>query len=498
MEHQEGMSAFQSPLLKWLFDGTGVVLAPFMFFLTAMLSPFLPTTKDLRHPYKLLLQKIIAVPFYFLGVVVLLLPMIVAYCIRSILHQFRSPFCISYNANSATCQQKGSQYSIATANVCLLPEIMAKFNNLDKTSQRAKLIGERICIDQSNFTDIVEPGTDVNIQTALESSEISSGTSSKNQPDDLQSASIDNKKGIIRTCFPQLDFICLQETFDRDYSKIILSELHKTYPWIVHDVGYSGPRLNYCGLNSGLMLCSRYRILNVRFKPFSASCGFCVITGKGLLMVKVCLSDAEDENRKVGYVFNTHLQAFQGDKPVVESQLSEIEKWTVEFRDDTYSTGDSVVFDVLCGDFNIDNMSPGEAHLARHELFNTYIDICRERPGKDYDWTIGTEMRASMLHDDVVATPEGLKLALEDPYLRQQYIIDADLETATMESIYNATVQIDKQGNLILSPVGGRRRIDFLLYRNENPIEIKEYAFVTRLALLTDHIPVAMTFTGLL
>ena len=82
----------------------------------------------------------------------------------------------------------------------------------------------------------------------------------------------------------------------------------------------------------------------------------------------------------------------------------------------------------------------------------------------------GTELRASLLHDKSISTPEGLKAALEDPYLRQHYVKDADLQTATMDSIYNAEVKVDTHGNLVLSPVGGRRRIDVVLYRNDCPV----------------------------
>ncbi|KAH3722410.1 hypothetical protein DPMN_065369 [Dreissena polymorpha] len=45
----------------------------------------------------------------------------------------------------------------------------------------------------------------------------------------------------------------------------------------------------------------------------------------------------------------------------------------------------------------------------------------------------GTELRSFLLHDKSISTPEGLKAALEDPYLRQHYVIDADLQTATMD-----------------------------------------------------------------
>lgn len=81
-------------------------------------------------------------------------------------------------------------------------------------------------------------------------------------------------------------------------------------------------------------------------------------------------------------------------------------------------------------------------------------------------------MRNPFLHDEAISTPEGLKAALEDPYMRQHYILDADLETATMDTIYNAKVKKDEHGNVLLTPVGGRRRIDVVLYRKQTPVVI--------------------------
>ncbi|KAL4234906.1 hypothetical protein ACF0H5_006547 [Mactra antiquata] len=183
-----------------------------------------------------------------------------------------------------------------------------------------------------------------------------------------------------------------------------------------------------------------------------------------------------------------------GTNEIVNHQLAQIADWSTLFIEQTTRDCDKIMFDVICGDFNIDNMSPGEAHMARHDLFDTYDDVCRERSGKDHPWTIGTEMRNPYLHDDVVSTPEGLKTVLEDPYLRQHYIIDADLETATMDTIYNAKIKKDNDGNVLLSPVGGRRRIDVVLFKKQVPVDVTNYSFVTRLAKLTDHIPVAATF----
>lgn len=75
-------------------------------------------------------------------------------------------------------------------------------------------------------------------------------------------------------------------------------------------------------------------------------------------MVKVLL-EKTSKGTKVGYIFNTHLQAYQGETPIIQKQLDEVQLWTKEFRAMTSGQGDIVTFDILCGDFNLDNISPG-------------------------------------------------------------------------------------------------------------------------------------------
>ena len=84
-----------------------------------------------------------------------------------------------------------------------------------------------------------------------------------------------------------------------------------------------------------------------------------------------------------------------------------------------------------------------------------------------YAFLTGTEGRQRLLHDPLVSTPNGLKHVLEDPILLQNYFVDADWKSATMSLMYTLPDK-DPDGNIIPSPVGGRRRIDFLLHRKED------------------------------
>lgn len=288
----EGHSPFPNLVLQVLFNVAEFILRLFIYCLTGAAGPFLPTTVEENHAYYLGIQKLLIVPIYSVGLVLLLLPMLLAFLVRNVLHQFRRPFCLSVRKDMTSARAK-SALSVATANLCLMPELLSKFNNLDKTAFRATQIGERLVIDQTHYTGMMD--------SCLSNCKNDVGDGCIDKPvDNVKDHSLDKVNNIIQfkntdarlkvdivTHFPHLDFLCLQETFDRDFAKLLLAELHKVYPWIVYDVGYTSPRLNYCGLNSGLMFASRYEILDVRFKQYAERCGSGFIIGKGLLMVKV-------------------------------------------------------------------------------------------------------------------------------------------------------------------------------------------------------------------
>ena len=65
----------------------------------------------------------------------------------------------------------------------------------------------------------------------------------------------------------------------------------------------------------------------------------------------------------VGYIANVHTQAFQGTDAVLLSQLTDILICTSMFKEQKTQPGDVVDFDIICGDFNSDNMSPGMSIL---------------------------------------------------------------------------------------------------------------------------------------
>ncbi|XP_078688131.1 sphingomyelin phosphodiesterase 3-like isoform X2 [Branchiostoma floridae x Branchiostoma belcheri] len=310
----------------------------------------------------------------------------------------------------------------------------------------------------------------------------------------------------ISVVFPyQLDFLCLQEVFDKRAGDRLARQLHRWFGYIVRDVGNYSLTGNCFVLNSGLFLASRYPILDVAFKHFPEKAREEYLACKGLLMAKVLLGTTKEQQRIVGYVANTHLQAtegddqvrlqvlttgvFAGDDQVRLQQLSHIPTWLEEFRQDTWQVNDPpdlVMFDLLCGDFNFNNLRSDNRDLWSHPLFDLYTDPCRTAPGEDKPWTVGTLLKQENMHYKEVNYPEGLERILRDDTMRGLYVCDEETDLGTASGP---------------ADMSGRHRIDYVMYRegslsNNCVLKPEEVMFTTQLAALTDHVPVSLRFSA--
>lgn len=72
----------------------------------------------------------------------------------------------------------------------------------------------------------------------------------------------------------------------------------------------------------------------------------------------------EHGNSHVGYIANMHTQAFQGSEVVLLSQLTDILIFVSLFKEKNTLSEEIIDFDIICGDFNADNMSPGKIILS--------------------------------------------------------------------------------------------------------------------------------------
>ncbi|XP_023253232.1 sphingomyelin phosphodiesterase 3 [Seriola lalandi dorsalis] len=303
----------------------------------------------------------------------------------------------------------------------------------------------------------------------------------------------------ISAFFPaNLDFLALQEVFDHSSTTRLRRQLHRYFPYVLSDVGrygWKGCCSRFKFLNSGLMLASRYPILDARYECYPNGRGEDALAAKGTLFAKVHVGTTHQEQRVVGYLTCTHLHAIEGDASVRCEQLDLLLRWGAEFRHSSSQPPegekvleDLVAFDVILGDLNFDNCSSEDKLEQQHALFTQYKDPCRLGPGEDKPWALGTLLDPSGLYDDEVSTPESLQKVMENEEGRKEYLVFPPSKSQCPAS--------SQKGRKI--PLKGNgRRIDYLLYSDEGlqhdwKLEIEEFSFVTQLAGLTDHLSVAM------
>ncbi|XP_045844097.1 sphingomyelin phosphodiesterase 3 [Meles meles] len=294
--------------------------------------------------------------------------------------------------------------------------------------------------------------------------------------------------------FPaNLDFLCLQEVFDKRAAAKLKDQLHGYFEYILYDVGVYGCQ-GCCGfkcLNSGLFFASRYPIMDVAYHCYPNGRRSDGLASKGALFLKVQVGSTPQDQRIVGYISCTHLHALPEDSAIRCEQLDLLQDWLADFRKSTSSSSTAnpeelVAFEVVCGDFNFDNCSSDDKLEQQHSLFTYYKDPCRLGPGEEKSWAIGTMLDTDNLYDEEVCTPDNLQKVLESEEGRREYL-------AFPTSKSPGAGQKGRKDLL----KGNGRRIDYMLYAEEGlcpdwKAEVEEFSFITQLSGLTDHLPVAM------
>lgn len=427
-------------------------------------------------------------------------------------------------------QEGWASFSFATANLCLLPEGLARFNNLANSQTRAARIGQLLlqAVGRPNVRNLVASASSCGTLSPSNSilPNVSSpsygATAHQTQPDP---ACRDGPAPLVRpgshvvwvpcddaeeprpsvpgpdqqddlswevsTMFPaNLDVLCLEEVFDTRAAQKLSERLKPVFGHILHDVGvYACQPPCSCStfkfFNSGMFLASRFPVLDAHFHFFPNSRGEDALAAKGLLSAKLLVGKNEKGRNVVGYFNCTHLHAPEGEGEIRCLQLNMVTKWIGDFQAASSLPEEEVVFDVLCGDFNFDNCSPDDHLEQNHVLFQEYRDPCRAGPGLEKPWVIGTLLEQPTLYHDDVSTAEHLQRTLLQEDLRKLYI----------------SPPVPAEGRALVYPEDGQpwvgRRLDYVLFR-ENSIssrcrtEVEQVSFITQLAGLTDHIPVAL------
>lgn len=406
-------------------------------------------------------------------------------------------------------------YTVVSGNVCLMPEFLAKLNNVSNSVKRAKKISQLVCgnqppseskrqsyasqfvkgskaLDAEVLVSAVSEGSvnNTSIGSKFENESfcdeevISLDSSVETQSLSSMQWSVTSKeKAVCETFSKSTDFLCLQETFDKRACDALFKGLRAKYPYIIYDVAWPLHHRRISLLNSGLCIASKYPFLNIRFEAYPDGYREDKLACKGLLMAEVFLGETEDGRKRVGYLATTHLQAITHAKAseVRCKQLNLLLQWLGEFRESTAQQNDVVMFDIICGDFNFDQESYFEEGERKCQFRRVYHDPCmNEATGQQHSWVVGTELISQLLHDSAVNTSQGLQRMLVSELERPRYVASTAPANRTMTRMSD-----------------GRRRIDYILYKpcGTKKMVVKDYKFVTGFASLTDHIPLSMTFT---
>ena len=326
-----------------------------------------------------------------------------------------------------------SRFTFASMNVLLGAEIVNRFNNLGSTFARLREISDAI-LDQSPIVldNVSEWGEKL------------------------------GKEEAILAKFPHIDFICFQEVFDRLQGLALARRLHSKYPHFILDVADHRLSNNLCMLASGLAIASRFPFLHVKFVAFTAKRGWHWCGSNGVLMCKMDLGEG-----RVGILANLHMVAYQGKEQLIALALTHVEEAMDEFRKEAVRSNESLEWEVVGGDYNCDNMSPGDRACAEHSIFTTFKDPAMVRPGKDAAWAVGTEPRQGTLHTPEMRNPDHFREILVDNVRRRHYVLDAVVEEQTFD-LMTIGPSTNEEGEVVEEEWGGMRRIDKLLYRCES------------------------------
>uniref|UniRef100_A0A8C1XH18 sphingomyelin phosphodiesterase n=1 Tax=Cyprinus carpio TaxID=7962 RepID=A0A8C1XH18_CYPCA len=534
------MSLRASPFPNFFLEGLHAVgwglIFPCFWFLDRLLAVCISTSLERMwrremecylHPLQVVFGSvlffilfIISTPFALLG-----------FALWAPLQAVRRPFAYHHQEQIIPMEDRNARweetgkvsFGFLTGNLCLLPDGIARFNNLGHTQKRAAYIGKsivqgvtrphiRIFVDSPSSCGTVTPSSSL-IPQPPPSSYGSIDVSASNQMEDVRETdglpkpnsnqNSNQHKDLPRTLpqdadvpmevsalFPSsVDIVCLQEVFDKRAATRLTRALGPLYGHVLYDVGVyacqpAGTCSSFKFFNSGLFLASRYPVMEAEYRCFPNGRGEDALAAKGLLTVKVEIGLQKGDKKMVGYINCTHLHAPEGDGAIRFEQLNMLTKWISEFQAVTRREDEMVMFDVLCGDFNFDNCSPDDRLEQSHSVFEEYTDPCRAGAGREKPWVIGTLLEQPTLYDENTRTPDSLQRTLETEELRKDYISPP----VAVEGVPLVYPEPDE-------PWTGRR-IDYLLYResavsSHGKTELEELTYVTQLAGLTDHVPLA-------
>ena len=217
----------------WLLSLLVALIWPSQAALSGLVSLCLPTSIEKEDSLKLILRRVTLGPLYTATFLLFLPAALCAIPLRCLLCLVRKPFQYSVLKKAHTDAEerfllkslsgghvREHQFGIASANLCLLPEFLARINNISHSARRARTIGERIVVDQFFYGGV--PRSILGLpDNGMGKNDVKKSKAAR-----------ERFVGGLATHFPRLDFVCLQETFDWHYSQLLRQELHKVSEYV--------------------------------------------------------------------------------------------------------------------------------------------------------------------------------------------------------------------------------------------------------------------------
>ncbi len=155
------------------------------------------------------------------------------------------------------------------------------------------------------------------------------------------------------------DIVCLQELFHTEAAEYLTEKLRVKFPYMIYNVGTRS-----CGLNSGLMIASKFPIVDAEFWRHTHRSGVEHYSNKGSLAATI--KPSADQTI---IIFNSHLNAEtspsdafpEGAKSYRESQISQLKEKIDTYIDQSVDESNPIVPAVfVAGDFNLGPLTPVE------------------------------------------------------------------------------------------------------------------------------------------
>jgi len=442
-------NGFDNIFLKCLFDSSIVLMSFFWDYLDNAIAEFVPVTdyykfhkRDKKEWWKIVLTVVLNL---LLTAVIGLPLLVIGFPIWLSLQSFRRPYRrINKIKNHSVrrdseCQENESfegqnddfgKFTVVSNNLCFLTEIASRVNNLSHNKKRASRIGDLL------VNDCISDET--------------------NMPDPRIKLTMPSK----------IDFLCLQEVFQRKSAKKLISKIKHNFPYIIWDIGHMfgsncGKSRGFIALeNSGLLFASKHPIEKVVYKQYKTATMGDRLAGKGVLL---CIVNFRG---RLGIIATTHLQAQEGEtcQQLRRDQMKfvhgEIEKIKIEHKD-------LIHFVIICGDLNFD------LKLKRDKIeADSYEEEFLDYKDCHVDFSLPTSFEQGTAGMHKLKNSKDFECCLKNKAMWKDYFYVLDEEEKT-ESI----------------------QLDHIWYDSKDGVmDLIESYYHTSFCSYTDHIPISASF----